>query len=183
MDGKGLDERRKALEDAFFRKENERLVQRLRDKVSRKELSDASGISDDTVLADLEKLGVDAASVSALSLVPLVWVAWADRDMQDSEQAAILQAAEQNGITTGSAAHDVLKSWLNERPPMALFESWKHYAQSSCEGMDARARARVRDDVVSRARAVADAAGGILGIATISQSENDTLDQIFRVFG
>ncbi len=182
MNGKVLDDRRQALEDAFFHQENEQLLRRLRNKVARRELADASGISDDAVLADLVELGVDAVSVSALSLVPLVAVAWADREMDERERAAILEAAEQSGIAAGTAAHEALSTWLSKRPPAALFASWQHYAKTSMAGIDAAARKRVCDDVCQRARAVAKAAGGILGIATVSQAEEDTLSEIKKTF-
>ena len=70
-----LGDRRKALEEEFFRKENEKLRGQLRAQMERADhresLARASGISDKAVLDDLIALGLDGQTVAALGLVPL----------------------------------------------------------------------------------------------------------------
>jgi hypothetical protein len=49
--------------------------------------------------------------------------------------------------------------------------------------MDAGQRAAMRDQWVGFARAVAEAAGGFLGVKTISRDEEEALAAIARAFG
>src|SRR5438105_8011251 len=94
-------DRRKALEEAFFAKQNERVKQQLRAKqegqARREALAAASGIRDEGVLDQLVALGLGAETLAALSLVPLVEVAWADGTIDAKERAAILAGIEKQG--------------------------------------------------------------------------------------
>ena len=49
-------------------------------------------------------------------MIPLVTVAWADREMQFAEKAAILTAADSAGIRKDTPASELLAAWLHERP-------------------------------------------------------------------
>ncbi len=182
MDGKVLEDRRLALENSFFHKESERLLDDLRGKAAREELARASGISNEAVLKSLEADGINASTVAALSLVPLVWVAWADYDMESGESSAVLKAAAMAGIADGSEAQQLITGWLANRPSEALFRHWQEYVAATTATMDDADRQRLRDEVTGRARAVAEAAGGFLGIAKISQAERDALAEIERSF-
>ena len=77
-----LGDRKKALEESFFAKENEKLRHALQEKetvrTAKEALGEASGISDDAVLEHLMALDIGSDTVAALSLVPLVEVAWAE---------------------------------------------------------------------------------------------------------
>src|SRR5688500_6619330 len=61
-----LDDRRRALEEAFFAKENERLLQNLRQadvgKSGQDALATVSGIADDALLGKLAALGVGSGA-------------------------------------------------------------------------------------------------------------------------
>ena len=89
MSNEIIGSRGKALEDVFFAKEAEDLRKARRDEeaaVNRKaELSASSGINDDTVLDQLIALNISSNTLTALSLVPLVEVAWADGSMDEDE--------------------------------------------------------------------------------------------------
>src|SRR5688572_16142331 len=71
----------KALEDAFFARENAKLLEQIRAKTERTQrreaLRAAMGNVEDTTVDRLLEIGVSAESVLALMLVPLVRVAWA----------------------------------------------------------------------------------------------------------
>ena len=85
MSNEILGDRGKALEELFFARENEkfRQVKQEKDDAENRKaaLSAASGISDDTVLDQFIALNLSSDSLTALSLVPLVEVAWADGNM------------------------------------------------------------------------------------------------------
>src|SRR4029450_10355631 len=96
MENELLADRRKALEEEFFRKENERQRAALQARKKRDESKAAlreTGIGDDALIDRLLDLGVAAEAVVALELAPLVAVAWADGTLDDRERAAVLRAA------------------------------------------------------------------------------------------
>ena len=81
-----LEERRRALEESFFHKRNADLMQQLKvdleREAKRKKLATVSGIVDETLLNRFIDLKMEANTVAALALVPLVRVAWADGKLE-----------------------------------------------------------------------------------------------------
>lgn len=178
-DAKILADRRKALEEQFFARQERELLGRMRAEAAEKErrqaLAEASGIEDRAVLDRLAALNLDGSTIAALGLVPLVEVAWADGALHERERDAVVQAAEAHGVAPGSAAHDLLEGWLSQRPGRELLEAWRAYVSALAELLDETERRALRQDVVSRARAVAEAAGGILGLGKVSDAEERVL--------
>jgi hypothetical protein len=179
-----LGDRGKALEEMFFARESEKLREALQEKEevkNRKEaLSAASGITDDAVLEQLVALDIRSDTLAALSLVPLVEVAWADGTMDDSERSAILSAAEDSGLSGESA--DLLDGWLVTQPGSDVLSAWKDYVAALASTMDTAARDKLKQELLGRARTVAESAGGFLGIGTISNEEEDKLEELARAF-
>ena len=60
---------------------------------SKEALSEASGITNDSILENLFRLGIDAEMVAALQLVPLLEVVWAAGELDEKEKQAVLKAA------------------------------------------------------------------------------------------
>jgi hypothetical protein len=174
-----LDQRRKSLEEAFFHEESQRQLQALQEthqlKVSTTALSKASGISNEAILERLLELDVHAETVAALSLVPLVEVVWADGHLDDKERAAVL--------TEGTAEHDLLVSWLSRRPDRTLWEAWQGYVEGLCEQLSQEERNSLKSEWVGRARTVAEASGGVLGLGPkISREEVQVLEEMEKAF-
>ncbi len=182
MDRTAIEERRKALEGAFFRKKHAQLLDQLRQQATRRELSEASGITDEKTLDVLVSEGVTASTLTALTLVPLISVAWSDRMMDDRERKAVMSAAHDAGIAAGSDASVLVEGWLAERPPSSLLDAWKQSLAHTLENMDDSARQAMRSACVDRATKVAKATGGFLGVATISAVERKTLAEIEASF-
>jgi hypothetical protein len=182
-----LKERRQSLEEEFFHKLQEEQLSTLRTelerKQSREELRTACGIADEKVLDQLIALGVSGTTMAALSMVPLVWVAWADGAVQESERKAVLQAAHERGIDEGGAAHQILGGWLARRPSKQLFEAWAAYTRALADTLVPSQRAQLRTQIVGLARQVAQSAGGFLGLHKISQEEESALSVIASAFG
>lgn len=154
--------------------------------IRRGELALASGISDEAMLRILLDLDIETSVLTALSLVPLVEVAWADGKMDPEERSAILAASTDQGISPGSTAHDLLASWLKHLPRPELFEAWCSYIEAVLEPLTPGEREELRIGLVERARHVAEAAGGILGVGPISGSERlvlARLDEVLRRAG
>lgn len=181
-----LSDRRQALEDRFFKLEEAKQLEKLRDQLAtqktREELSNASGLDDNDLLDALIALDVHAQDLAALALIPLVHVAWADGSISDKEHAAILDAADQQGIGRGSHTHELLDSWLAKKPPASLFGAWSDYVAALLPHLDDSKRTSIEESILGLAHDVASAAGGMLGIASISAAEESALDAIRRAF-
>ncbi|MCA9185629.1 MAG: hypothetical protein KDA99_08420, partial [Planctomycetales bacterium] len=80
-DGDFLNARRKALEDSFFAQRDQELLkqlhERLQEATQREALAMVSGIEDEEVLDFLLRLNLSSETAAALTLVPLIEVAWA----------------------------------------------------------------------------------------------------------
>jgi len=187
MSDEVLGDRRQALEEQFFKKESARLREQLQEKREKADavaaLADASGLKDELILSSLVEKSIDASTFAAFSLVPLIEVAWADGKMDSAEHDALVKAAEQGGIAAGTPAHDLLEAWLGAAPESSLLTAWENFTAGLCEGLDADGRAKLRESVLGRARNVADAAGGFLGLTSkISEDEQEMLDRLARAF-
>jgi hypothetical protein len=181
-----IHERGKSLEDAFFRQRDEELLQRLRGDLERADasrvLGELTGITAPGVIERLASQRISAETLVCLTMVPLVAIAWADGVVQDSEREAILKAAGQNGIATDSSAARLLEAWLKSKPPADLYEAWRSYVGALRSTIDPSAFSQMKNTVISRAESVARTAGGFLGMAAISASEQKILDDLARAF-
>ena len=120
--------------------------------------------------------------MTAVALIPLVAVAWADGKMEDGERTAILKAANEADVSEGSASYQLLESWLQNNQPDGLLESWKTYVSSLKGSLEAAAMGQLKNSVVKRATGVAKSAGGFLGLSTISEVEKNILTEIEAAF-
>jgi len=182
-----LEDRRRALEEAFFPKEGERLRERLHleheQRTATQALGSASGIADGPLLARLASLGIRAETLAALTLIPLVEVAWADSEMDPRERAAVLRGAESCGVGPDTPSHRLLEIWTEDRPASELLDSWKRYIRALCAELSADERRRLEERILGGARAVAKAAGGFLGFAAVSKEEEALLEELGKAFG
>lgn len=188
MNKEFLGERRAALEEEFFARQNEQLKRALREQEShdsrRDSLAEASGVDDAGVLEHLLALDISAETFAALRLVPLVETAWADGRVDDKEREAILAAARRvTKLKQRGPAHQLLESWLTERPSPRLVEAWTEYVTALCATLDEQAREQLRTEIMGAARGVAEAAGGILGVHGTSKAEQAKLEALARAFG
>ena len=179
-------DKRRALEEEFFQKEHERLRQKLREKQereeSRGELRAVSGIDDEALLDALADLGLQADTLAALSLVPLVEVAWADGKLEPREREALLHAARDAGIDQRHPCYELFDGWMSQRPGSKMLEVWAAYVGALAHSLDAARYAQLRERILGRARAVAVAAGGFLGLKKISPEEEKVLGILERAF-
>ncbi len=187
MSDEFLHDRRQALEDSFFRKRDCELLQKLKEELAhelkRKELAAISGFTDVDLLDRLIRLDLGNNALAALSMVPLVRVAWADGRLLEKERDAILQAAVQSGISKSCPSYQCLLAWLEEKPDGELFQAWSDYVKALGETLSDTDRIALRDGLVAHARQVAEASGGFLGLGAISESEQAELDRIEAAFG
>ena len=183
---KGLKAKAKALEDSFFAKENERILQELRAAKAReekkKEFREYLNIDNEEIIGALVDLEVEPETLIAFSLVPLVEVAWADGQIQPKERDAIITAAIESGVEDGSPTCNLLRNWLQTKPDPKLLEVWKGYIDALKDSLGERSKAHLKSGTMGRARAVAEAAGGFLGVASISAAEKKMLEALEWAF-
>jgi uncharacterized tellurite resistance protein B-like protein len=187
MSGEGFDKRRKAFEEEFFQKQSQKLVDKLREtlqqKQTREELAEVTGIHDAGVLDTLMSMHIAKDTFAAFALYPLVEIAWADGRVDEKELKAFLVAAAEHGIAPGSPAHAALEEFVKNTPREEARKAWYAWAAELNLKLDAAERRKVREGLVKRARAVAEASGGILGLGNkISANEQRVLDAIERAF-
>lgn len=181
-----LSKRKEALEEAFFKKAEQEQVAKYRDKLSKQktieELREISGMENETVLGHLVDAGITGDTMAAIALVPLVHVAWSDGALEPRERDAILHAAEHKGIGADAPARELLEKWLEDKPADDLFDAWRDYVGGLEKHLDAEQLAELREQIVAFAREVARAAGGFLGIGSVSDSETRAIDEIAAAF-
>ena len=177
----------RALEEKSFREKDAAILDYLHSQVEesalRAQLSEVSQLHETAVLDDLIRVGVTAESFTAFSLLPLIRVAWSDGEVAESERAAILKAAEGVGVKPDSTSFQLLSGWLDAGPEKGLLEAWHSYARALAQELDEKTLAAVRQSTLDRARRVAQAAGGILGIGNrISKNEELSLLDLSHAF-
>jgi len=183
---KGLKATARALEDSFFAKENARILQELRAasalEEKKIEFREYLNIESEEVLDALIDLEVEPETLIAFTLVPLVEVAWADGVIQPKEREAILKAAIESGVVDGSPTCTLLRNWLQTPPDPVLLETWRGYIEELMNSLGERAKTHLKSSSIGRARAVAEAAGGFLGIGSISAAEKKKLEELEWAF-
>ena len=182
-----MHQRRRALEEHFFHQRDQHLLTQLKSAASAEEqqraLTAATGITDPEVLSRFHALGLGSETLSALTLVPLVQVAWSDGQMHAKEKEAILRAAEEAGLEVDSPAENLLRSWLTTEPSPELAATWQAYVKELVATLDDAQRQALEESLVGRARRVAEAAGGFLGLGKkVSDAEERTLQELASAF-
>ena len=173
------------LEEAFFAEQNARLLERLRAKAERAErhamLRRVVGVEDEEFLDRLLALGITPERAMVLRLTPLVFVAWAGGAIEPKEREAILRAAARHGLAVEEMAQEVLGDWLVRRPDPRILEMWKTYIRSVWSKFTADEQEQMRHNLLAATREVAQAAGGVLGLRSISAAERQVLDDLEAV--
>ena len=172
----GLETKAALLGNAFFQREGNVFREQLRQDAPAEETIDPA------LFDRLGGLGIDADTVAALTLIPLVWVAWADGHMDDDERRAVLAGAEASGVVAGSPSFRLLEMWLADAPGPEMLAAWREVIRAVCQDVSVEAQLRLKAGIVGHARSVAEAAGGLLGFGSVSRSEERALASLERAF-
>ena len=178
-----FDERKRALEEEHFRKLNAALIdhmrQERREAAESARLLGATGIADPILLDELVHFGFTPETLPALSVVPLLEVAWTDGKVDDYERRAIHADRALAEMDPAGPSAAMVYGWLVDRPAGGVFRLWWELTHAAARGLAAEERAAVEADMLARATAVARASGGFLGIGSPTSSEEHvTLERI-----
>jgi tellurite resistance protein len=170
------------LENAFFVRENAKLLAELRRRAEheslREQLREVVQIKDAAFLDRLIALGITPATALALRLIPLVFVAWADGTLDAKEREAVYAAARKSSVAAGEAAHGLLDDWLGRMPDPHLLDLWKQYVGHLWGSFTADERWQMRTNLLQSAHEVAKASGGLFGLTSkVSAEERKVLEQ------
>lgn len=182
-----IHERGHSNQEEFFRREDEKLLAKLRatqaKENAREALSRVTGVTNAKLLDELGDVGVTSEKVAALSVYPLVEVAWADGELDAKERAAVLAYASEHGIAKGSAENALLEAWLDKQPPMHFAAAWTRLVHALCESLPPAEIEKLRSKLLDRARGVAGASGGVLGLGSkVSKAESAVLAKLEQAF-
>jgi predicted RND superfamily exporter protein/CRP-like cAMP-binding protein len=158
------------LEEAFFRPS------------ALANLSLSDGPDDSAWVGQLAGMGIDAGTVAALTLIPLIEVAWADGKMEENERRAVLAGAEAHGIATNSSSFRLLEMWLSDPPEPDLVAAWREYISAVCRTLSFEGKLRLKSSLIGGARDVAESAGGFLGFRSVSPAEEQVLSRLEQAF-
>jgi hypothetical protein len=175
------------LEDSFFSGARSGLRERLKEvertRVEQMEsLAEISGIEDVEVLEKLVVLGLGHEALAALTLYPLVAVAWADGKVDSRERETALAAAIECGLERDGVSYHLLEDWLEHAPDALLLRAWQGFVRELAQQMTPEWRATFEHELLRRSRAVANASGEFLALDKTSKSEQRVLDGLRSSF-
>lgn len=177
-----MDNEKRDLEEEYFRKQDQELIERMRKAAAAEEARRAigaqSGITDPALVGEIEQLGFTADTVGLLPLVPILQVAWAEGGVSPEERKLILDLARARGVADGSAADRQLAEWLAHRPPQDVFARAGRLIGAMLAAHSDEPGALTADDLVKQAESIAAASGGIFGLNKISKEERAAIAQI-----
>ncbi|MDP6467832.1 MAG: hypothetical protein QF918_08840 [Pirellulaceae bacterium] len=182
--GDAFRERERALEESFFYARNQELLAELKKKVTtdnaKQAIREICHLEDEAVLDKLAATGIRGESFAAMSLAPLVLVAWADGKIDERERRAVISAANSEGIN--AVCLQLLEDWLSQQPGLVLKEAWISYVGALAHQLSPGELKGLKASVMGRAEKVAKAAGGALGLDRISISERALLNELSAAF-
>jgi hypothetical protein len=181
-----LKERGRGEEADHFRREDAKLIAKIRERARVDEIAKALAaklrVDNAELLRRVGDLGLDRQTASAILLAPLVQLAWVDGRVTDAERKVVVELAESRGVTPGTPPHDTLLRWLKERPSDALFETATEVMRVGFAALPPTEREEHITSLVEACRRVAEASGSglarLLGWGDVSGDESVMLDAI-----
>ena len=181
-------EREHWLEEEYFGRKNQELIQKLRERRAREEdrrkMAGMMGIDDEEVLEALQDLGYTSETIPLLHIVPLVEVAWAEGGVADLERELIFKIAEARGVPTDGVAHEMLSHWLENKPSERFFESSLRAIRAVLGLLpEAQRQASGRDLITYCSQIASAVSGGLFGSGGISSDERALIARIATEIG
>lgn len=182
-------DREKAMEETYFRQEDAKLLDKLRQNAKLDEIAaalrDQLHVQNPDLLLRVRNLGITADNASALFLAPLLQVAWADGSVSKDERDTVLRLARQREVEPGSPAYAQIVEWLKVRPSDEIFDTAVEVLKAGFSVLPPAEQEERLQRVVEACNEVAMASGG--GLAqllrlgnSVSSMESSMLDKIAK---
>ena len=184
---KEFKERGRGMEDAYFRQQDAKLLERLHQEAKLEEIASALAeklqVDNPDLLRRVRELGVTGDSAPAFLLAPLVQVAWGEGTVTEPERDTVLRLARDRGVEVNAPAYAQLLAWLQERPVDALFDTAVEVLKYGFAVLPLEEQEERIKRVVQACHEVATASGGglakVLGLRSgVSSAEASILDTI-----
>ena len=182
MDKDSFKERERAQEEGYFRAQDAKLLEKLREDARLEEivlvLAEQLQVNNPELLRRVIALGVTLDTGPAFLLAPLVQVAWAEGNVTDRERDTVLRLAAARGVEVGSPAHAQLLKWLQERPANDLFDTAMEVIRGGLALLPQEEREERLKRIVQACHEVAEASGGlakVLGLGRGVSGEEEAL--------
>jgi hypothetical protein len=182
-DDPDLKKRGRLSEDEYFARRDRELIETKRrkeaDAAELHRLGEALGLSDAELLARLREEGLGPSHVAIVRVLPALEVAWSDGAVGKAEGELLKEQLRRHsdGQQPSPEALAMLDAFLLARPPDRLFDRARRAAQAAVSAGEGKGR-DLATRIVADARAVAEAAGGMLGMGTVSTPERRALDSL-----
>lgn len=151
-------------------------------EADKKSLADFARIDDDELLGDLVDAGFTPATLPALQLAPIAFVAWASQYVTEEECQSAVATIYESRLHEFPAAMSRMQSWLDMRPDQNLWDLWFAFTRCRLERTEVKMRITMGNQLLRQATAVVLASGGFLGIGRICPGEQWILDGIQSAF-
>jgi hypothetical protein len=187
MDKGIFSDREKAMEANYFRQQDAKLLEKLRQGAKLDEIAEALRdklqVDKPELLARVRALGVTADTAPAFFAAPLVQVAWAEGKVVKREAEAVLRLAQERGIEEDSPSYVQLIEWLKVRPDSALFDTALDVIKHGFSVLPLREREARIERLLDACHKVGEASGSEiarqLGLGDgVSRTEASVLDTI-----
>ena len=124
--------------------------------------------------------GAGDGMFEAFSLLPLVYVAWAEGSVSGPERRHILAAAHALGVRDETSAYDRLLGWLDERPDEQFFDEAFAILQRRLAAAEGGRESMA--GIIADCLRVAEASGGVRGFvgtgSNVCLEEMEALDRV-----
>lgn len=180
-------DREKAMENSYFRDQDAKLVERLRQEANlddiARALADKLQLDNPDLLSRARALGVTAETAPAFFMAPMVQVAWAEGKVAKSEREAVLRIARDRGMDESSPAYAQLIEWLETRPSDQFFDTAVEVLRYGFAVLPPLEREERISRIVTACHQVAEASGSeiarLIGLGDgVSRTEEETLEAI-----
>ena len=174
-------------EDRYFQEQYATMRQARRIEIDRaareaaveQRISERLQLDDPRLAGRIRSLGFDGNTARVFDLLPLIHVAWADGKIQQAERERIMEILRARKIGPGSEAGLFVEALLETRPTDEFMNESLAILRDVLAG-----RVGGASTVVDLCLAVADAAGGFLGLGgRVSDEERALLEQIASDLG
>jgi len=162
-------------EDAYFRKQDQELRQKLREELGQAAGDLKQAPRDLSLAGRIQKLGFEGDKLKVFDLMPLVHIAWADGSVSRQEREAVLEVVLSR-VPRTSVAFALMESLLEERPPQSFLDETMSLLKLVVG--DARA-----ETVIELMIKVASASGGFMNIGNVSGEERRQIEAIAARLG